>query len=68
MRKIILDLAVSREKISGFRLAIYLVILGEGKPVFSAIQNRVNLKLENVKSSPLGSLCWNIREIERIDV
>ena len=44
------------------RLAIYLVILGEGKPVFSAIQNRVNLKLENVKSSPLGSLCWNIEK------
>ena len=45
---------INLDLIDLYRLAIYPVILGEGKPVFSNIQNRVNLKLENVKSSPLG--------------
>lgn len=45
---------INLDLIDVYRLAIYPVILGEGKPVFSGIQNRVNLKLENVKNSPLG--------------
>lgn len=45
---------INRDLIDVYRLAIYPVILGEGKPVFSNIKNRVNLKLEEVKSSEIG--------------
>ncbi len=45
---------INLDLIDVYRLAIYPVILGEGKPVFSEIQKRVKLNLENVKSSPLG--------------
>jgi dihydrofolate reductase len=45
---------INLDLIDVYRLAIYPVILGEGKPVFSEIKHRVNLKLEQVKSSLLG--------------
>ena len=40
--------------IDEFRLAVHPVILGEGKPLFNEIRNRVNLKLLSVKSSSSG--------------
>lgn len=45
---------INLDLIDVYRLAIYPVILGEGKPVFSNIKNRVNLKLEGVKNSEIG--------------
>lgn len=39
-----------------FRIAIYPVVLGAGKPLFKEIQDRVGLKLVDVKSSKGGVL------------
>jgi len=45
---------INLDLIDVYRLAIYPIILGEGKPVFDHIKHRVNLKLENVKGSDIG--------------
>jgi dihydrofolate reductase len=37
-----------------FRLSVHPVILGEGKPLFMDLQERVNLKLVNTKSFSSG--------------
>lgn len=39
-----------------YHMAIYPVILGQGKPLFKDIQQRVGLELKEVKSSKLGVL------------
>ena len=38
-----------------FRLSVHPVILGEGKPLFMDIKQRLNLKMVNTKHSPPGS-------------
>lgn len=40
--------------IDNYLLAVYPVVLGAGKPLFSGIQNRVGLKLNKVTSSKSG--------------
>lgn len=37
-----------------YRLAVHPVILGTGKPLFSDIQQRVNLKMNEIKSHSSG--------------
>ncbi|MRG48356.1 dihydrofolate reductase [Chitinophaga sp. SYP-B3965] len=46
-----------------FRLAVFPVILGAGKPLFKDIQERVGLKLNEVKSSKMGVLMLNYDKV-----
>ena len=45
---------INRGLVDVFRLAVFPVILGTGKPLFKDIQERVGLKLNEVKSSNAG--------------
>lgn len=45
---------INLDLIDVYRLGVYPVILGEGKPVFSNIQKRIDLKLESTKSGASG--------------
>lgn len=45
---------INLDLIDVYRLAIYPVILGEGKPVFAHIKHRLNLRLDQVKGSENG--------------
>lgn len=47
-----------------FRLSVHPVILGEGKPLFIHIKQRLNLKLVNTKrfSSGVVQLCYHLNE------
>ncbi|HMI01544.1 MAG TPA: dihydrofolate reductase family protein [Pedobacter sp.] len=45
--------------IDAYRLAVYPVILGSGKPLFENIKDRTNLKLIDVKHSENGILLLN---------
>ena len=47
---------VNLNLIDVYRLAVYPVILGSGKPLFENIKKRVELQLLEVKSSELGVL------------
>jgi len=40
--------------VDAYSLAVYPVILGEGKPLFTGIQNKVGLQLRTVTASPSG--------------
>lgn len=42
--------------VDAYRIAVYPVILGAGKPLFKDIQQRVGLKLVDVKASKIGVL------------
>ncbi|GAA0343547.1 dihydrofolate reductase family protein [Bacillus carboniphilus] len=47
-----------------FRLSVHPIILGEGKPLFIDIKQRVNLKLVETKRFPSGvvQLCYQLNE------
>ncbi|MBT2727663.1 dihydrofolate reductase [Bacillus sp. ISL-75] len=47
-----------------FRLSVHPIILGEGKPLFIDIKQRVNLKLVETKRFPSGvvQLCYHLNE------
>lgn len=47
-----------------FRLSVHPVILGEGKPLFTDIQEKVNLRLINTQrySSGVVQLCYQLNE------
>ncbi|MDQ7862833.1 dihydrofolate reductase family protein [Peribacillus frigoritolerans] len=47
-----------------FRLSVHPVILGEGKPLFVDIKERLNLNLVNTKSFSSGvvQLCYHLNE------
>lgn len=45
---------INRGLVDVFRLAVFPVILGAGKPLFKDIQERIGLKLNGVRSSKTG--------------
>jgi Dihydrofolate reductase len=47
-----------------YRLAVFPVILGAGKPLFKDIQQRVGLKLNEVKSSKAGVVMLNYDRVK----
>lgn len=53
------------ELVDEFRLSVHPVILGEGKPLFIDIQERVNLQLidTNRFSSGVVQLCYHLKEV-----
>lgn len=46
-----------------YQLAIYPVILGEGKPLFSNIKNQVNLSLKEISTSKSGVVFMNYERV-----
>lgn len=54
---------MERGLVDEYRLAVYPVILGQGKPLFNNIHNRVNLTLQRTVTSKSGVilLCYEAR-------
>lgn len=49
--------------VDAYQLAVYPVILGEGKTLFSNIQNEVNLRLKEISTSPSGVVFMNYERL-----
>ena len=49
--------------VDAYQLAIYPVILGEGKPLFSNINNRIDLSLKEISTSKSGVVLINYERV-----
>lgn len=49
--------------VDAYQLAVYPVILGEGKPLFSTIKNQISLSLKEISTSPSGVVFMNYERV-----
>jgi dihydrofolate reductase len=50
--------------VDSYLLAVYPIILGSGKPLFSNIRNRIGLKLNEITTSKSGVILLNYDKLE----